>query len=371
MKTARNRKVGLQWGMWLCLICHSSILFIRFFLDHRDLWKGNDFELVQRSDIKTTTIGRHIVEKSFSDSYSAMVKFCSGEPELEGNLKYFTFLKCLEKFVKYRQHANYTSIKKKEPWWFDTMLRDSRDSNLHGVWHLLFFPDPALRMCVMEKGGSKQWRQVHCLANNATPELTGCIPFFESREDESQHGVFLRDPLDRFLSGFLDRCATSFYDKHCEPLSVFMDPATKLTGNFVGRDQRKLFEIFVETMPLKWNFHFYPQSFYCGGLYRYIDQYDFVGSMGTSFYSELTRFSNQYPKYEPSVRKIFPERNLTLNVGTETKAAQRVKEFYTPRTLRRVLEYMAIDYILLNISIPVWAEEMLASDTDDDAVGIR
>lgn len=387
--------IGIQLGLWMYLVAQSLVIFGRFVVDQHDLPSahvvvGNvrnqpqgvvvvnkltaertfgEPDSPQRPAIvsykPTKSIGMRIVDRAFNVSFAGMVDFCADEPEMAGDLKYFSFLKCLERFHKHRNHGNYTSIKRTTPWWFDTMIRDSRSAELHGRWHILHFPEPALRMCVAEKAGCKQWRQVHCIANNATPELTGCTPYFMG-VGEAQHGVFLRDPLERFLSGFLDKCTGLSFDPHCEPLSVFMDPVTKLTSNFVSHDHRKLFEIFVDAMPLKWNFHMYPQSFYCGGLYRLIGDYDFVGTMGTNFYTDVNRFVGQYPQYQAPVRELFPEKQLgAINMGTETKAAEKVKQFYTPRTLRRVLEYMAIDYVMLDLKIPLWAEEMLALDEEE------
>jgi hypothetical protein len=54
------------------------------------------------------------------------------------------------------------------------------------------------------------------------------------------------------------------------------------------------------------------------------------------------------------------------NQGVETSASSHVMEYYTPKTLRQVLEYVAIDYYLLNIPIPAWAERMLEQARDSD-----
>ena len=47
------------------------------------------------------------------------------------------------------------------------------------------------------------------------------------------------------------------------------------------------------------------------------------------------------------------------NHGTETSAVRRVKDFYTKKTVRRVLEYVSIDYVMLNLTIPEWANKIL------------
>ena len=47
------------------------------------------------------------------------------------------------------------------------------------------------------------------------------------------------------------------------------------------------------------------------------------------------------------------------NVGVETAAKSHVEEYYTPASVRRVLEYTAVDYVLLGMPVPDWAQRML------------
>ena len=51
--------------------------------------------------------------------------------------------------------------------------------------------------------------------------------------------------------------------------------------------------------------------------------------------------------------------NSNTNKGVETSASKQVMDYYTPHTVRRVLEYYAMDYTTLGLPIPKWAEEML------------
>jgi hypothetical protein len=259
------------------------------------------------------------------------------------------------------------------PWWFQTMLRDGgmAGRGLHAPWHVLHYSqqEPKIQQCVFEKGGTKKFRALHCLAINSTFTYTQVMWCYkeQTRPPGSQKVVFLRDPLDRFLSGFLDKCISYTREGHCEPTSVFHDNETGLVNDFL-KDQRKLFEIYVDTFPLQWNLHFFPQSLFCNGLYRDIADYSFIGNLGNDFYQDLRRLTEQYPALEHLVEKLFhmdENENVTLNQGVETKAASRTLKFYTPpRTVRRVLEYTAIDYVMLGLPIPSWAERMLAIDAN-------
>eukprot|EP00536_Pseudo-nitzschia_multiseries_P002998 jgi/Psemu1/284117/fgenesh1_pg.43_\ len=135
-------------------------------------------------------------------------------------------------------------------------------------------------------------------------------------------------------------------------------------------DKRRTFEAYVDTFPLTWNMHFLPQSFYCGGLYRTIGDYDFVGSMGETLYEDLSELESRYPGLAQGLESVFGlekrKRKSASNKkvpartgGIETGASEKVLEYYSPHTVRRVLEYYAVDYVALGLPIPGWAEELL------------
>jgi hypothetical protein len=87
--------------------------------------------------------------------------------------------------------------------------------------------------------------------------------------------------------------------------------------------------------------------------------------MGTNFYKELGRMGQRYgERVMNSLEDIF-HMNEALNEtnhGIERSASFHVLDFYTPKSTRRVLEYMAIDYVMFNLPIPEWAEEIIAKD---------
>ena len=353
----------------------------------------------------TASSGRRIVEEAYRNSFEVFESCAEDEP----------FSSCLQAIQQNlaetpqsvsgnaTDNSNTTTPAKDKPWWFHTMVRDALPKNntpspLFGFWHELTFSMPnnsdsnsnknLLKMCSMEKIGTKQWRKVQCKVNH--PEqtnLTGqpCnVPNDELPEtyDKNnphslfQHAhqfVFLRDPLERFLSGFLDKCKKGRKSEtHCEPLEVFHD-SDRMVEGFVEH-KRAFFEAYVDTLPLTWNMHFFPLSFYCDGLFRHLHEYSFVGHMGPNFYEDVHRFGQIYPQFtrlHSVLDEVFHlEKYLTSsenttsqkNVGVETAAASYVKEYYTGRTVRRVLEYMSIDYVRLGLSIPAWAQEMLDED---------
>jgi len=246
------------------------------------------------------------------------------------------------------------------PWWFRTVLRDASDGRgLHGSWHDLEFTStvPPTRMCTIEKVGTTQWRRVECLLNRSPFKPFKGQPCKVPLPDDGSKIVFLRDPLERFLSGYIDKCIKKKDQGHCEPADILHNKEG------VDRDRRAMFEMYVDTMALKWNMHFFPSSFYCGGLYRTLGSYDFVGTMDRNFYHDLGALGDKFgDNMTKALEQVFDvshqTRMNTSNVGKETRAPDLVRDYYSGRSIRRVLQYLSIDYVKLNLPVPGWAREM-------------
>jgi hypothetical protein len=184
--------------------------------------------------------------------------------------------------------------------------------------------------------------------------------FYQVRQKERNHSSwFILCALHsnafnffQFSRLYIDKCVVKSNQGHCQPVWEHVN----------GLDNQTLFEAYVNSFPIKWNMHFFPQSFYCDGLYRHLDSYDFVGRMSPSFYHDLEQLGRQFGGTLPAaLEKVFHisnKLNIT-NQGIETSASSLVLDYYTPKTLRQVLEYYAIDYVLLDIPIPDWAKQML------------
>jgi hypothetical protein len=329
------------------------------------------------------------------------------------------------------------------PWWYVTLLRDLPTNGNYGPWHTLDTsstrPNP-LRFCAIGKNACTEWRVVFRKMNaheycdddrddenvddgddddenddgegHGKPAVVACK---ESRlntratldDDDVQRSVFLRDPLERLLSGYLDKCVKPNNRKlqgHCEPNVVFgVDHLRWKEGKAANDDgkrssggggrasgppppqsdmtsvlkdhEREMFASYVDLLPLKWNVHFVPQSFACD-LYRNFDTYDFVGIMGRDFARELDRMARRYGgslpdalddafKYRSNlVNETFVDNNVGSDKAHGTKAPAKVHRYYSPRAVRRALEYLSIDYVALGLEVPSWAREMLRDDAD-------
>jgi len=282
------------------------------------------------------------------------------------------------------------------PWWFQTLLRDVPINGAFGFWHHFSTTSttPPIKFCAIGKNGSTEWRKIFKALN--APEFKGLQKSkFNTRTQLSKdvpQTVFLRDPLERLLSAYLDKCVKDFVRKsqgHCEPNAIFASdwmakadkkPADDKTVislpilfDAAQNADKEMFAAYVDIFPLKWNVHFVTQAIFCD-LYRNIDNYD-VFFMGKSFMSELARMSSRYGGLLPQALNdafqykshIGNKTNASEgNVGADnshgTKAPTKVAKYYSPRAVRRALEYLSIDYVTLKLEVPEWAREMLRED---------
>jgi hypothetical protein len=267
------------------------------------------------------------------------------------------------------------------------MLRDADPKNkkdpLFGSWHFVNVVNPPMQLCSIEKVACTEWRAVGCTLNKKMGSKNCCSHASDKPGKDAPRAVFLRDPLERFLSGFMDKCVDPEMRKeeHCEPAAIccsnLMSRTAQSPDNLVEElliNPLVMFEACVDTLPLKWNLHFFPESLNCGGLFREIQNYDFVGHMGKDFYADLRAIGQ---RHGDNFTQQATENAFKVNLRGETnitrmalkkdndrlrKASKRLEEFYTPRTLRRVLEHMSIDCVKLGLPIPEWAEEMLQKE---------
>lgn len=397
----------------------NLVIFFNYFIDHfyeNSLLLQSTSKTPRRCEPSAArSLSEKIIEKTFYDTYSILLEKC---PINTINKESFTL--CLSR-INLDNNNNATNSNKQSnnlPWWFHTMIRDAKSYNigLDGEWHTLTSNEPHnIRMCSIEKVASSQWRRLFCALNNQTTDYYSpkicepeeISPSSKNVQDNvatsSSSFVFFRDPLERFLSGYINKCLSEQFrtkEKHCEPHALFEDfHSENSVLNKLTTNKKQLFAAYVDSMPYKWNVHFFPQSLYCDGIYRYLNDdtdstYDFIGNMGiTNFYNDLQRFIQRYAttannkgtttsSFEEIVNNIFEVKGSLFNsnklekiqhIDTNTKpqkekmsSSKHVKEYYTPSSLRKALEYFSIDYMLLNMTIPDWVDEMLLEDDGND-----
>ena len=331
-----------------------------------------------KTSSRTESVAERIIRQSFDATYAQLTAI-NCPKRLRAGACYQTLLR------RTRPATGEPPL----PWWFRTVLQQSTIIASQW-WMLLKSNDPPLRQCQLPKVGSKQWSVfMHMMNGDPNPNHPDSKNTTNSwnergKNDAGPKFVVLRDPLERYLSAFLDKCANSksVWQKHCEPWDVFRPDSGNVMMKELKDDDRVLFEAFVNASPLKWNMHFLPQALLCDGLYRTIHEYDYVARMGPSFHSDLQKMGLMFgTKADDAMQEIFDYKTklkeekeddsnkgdvrysnkVLLRLGS-VQASEKVEKFYTPALVRKVLEYTAIDYVLLNMTVPGWAEEMLRQE---------
>lgn len=354
----------------------------------------------------------YIIRKSYLNSYAHILQCNNSTTEKN----------CLMQTL---QHFNPTTETAKRalppvPWWFQTLLRDTVANGAYGFWHHFSTTNPAFNFCTIEKVGTTEWRRVFCdlnedeCPNNGGNYPSHCVSGLPGRKcafktkknvpKDAPHAVFLRDPLERLLSAFLDKCTkpnVRKHEKHCESicklffhksfapnflslLLIVGEPNEVFNTDGWGKKKivptkeieenpKQFFAAYLDVMPLAWNVHFIPQALYCD-LYRTINtDYAFVGDMGKEFMVDLERMANQFKGRMPfQLDKTFGyvkgvEAKRFNNTGNSnnhaTHAPEKVAQYYTAASVRKGLEYLSIDYVTLGLEVPEWARAMLRDDT--------
>ena len=290
------------------------------------------------------------------------------------------------------------------PWWVQTMLRDGLDprSGLRGGWHTLAARS-STAICTTEKTGTSNWRHYMCLLHGGkdgagggcAPGCGGCNPsivtqaqaFVNNRRlqgDQLIRGlhdqsnwltfVFLRDPIERFVSGYLDKCSDPRHargEKHCEPLLLFLNGTDSEALSTLPLQHMQL-GAYIDTCPLKWNLHFFPQSLYCDDLGRSLRRYTFRGTMNDSISQQVGALSKiidarasaagAAPSDAASRAAAMAFKAPSVNQLNKhaTNAVSKISRIVvTAGAARRLLEYFAIDYVELALDLPGWLAELL------------
>jgi len=209
-----------------------------------------------------------IIRRSFDQSYARMLP-CDDNPSwMKGRETAIIAKQCMQRTRDYITSGNVTV-----PWWFQTLLRDitGRGGGVFGPWHHFDTTEPLLNFCTIDKVATSEWRKVFCELNKAdcvnnTEGSCGrkkcAFRTLQTMPEEAPWAVFVRDPLERLLSGFLDKCQNGKREGHCEPNVVFnpMDrlkngkniPYPNLLDSIGGEGKDKLmFGAYVDVLPLK------------------------------------------------------------------------------------------------------------------------
>ena len=143
-----------------------------------------------------------IIQRSYAKSYAHILPCDKDRPSRKS---------CIQKTVDYfntpNAGGNYTHVPS-IPWWFQTLLRDLPTSGAYGFWHHFSTTEPTFNFCTIGKVATTEWRRVFCKLNADDCKVPGSCGkrgcSWRTKKEMPENApwaVFLRDPLERLLSG--------------------------------------------------------------------------------------------------------------------------------------------------------------------------
>mmetsp|Transcript_4225 Transcript_4225/g.8172 ORF Transcript_4225/g.8172 Transcript_4225/m.8172 type:complete len:276 (+) Transcript_4225:626-1453(+) len=176
------------------------------------------------------------------------------------------------------------------------------------------------------------------------------------RDPDWHKALFYREPLERFLSAFLDKCVYDLYVPDDKEKFYHCNKAFGVHGGIeFGDAVRRLRGITNIRDP-----HFVPQNRHCGGrgiakvihLFKTVEQLN--GDVRNKVRSMLEKFDLSGEQFDA----VYPK------TGTkhETDSTSLMQKYYTrdrPELVSSVINFYFEDYTVFNISLPEFAWEAL------------
>jgi len=157
--------------------------------------------------------------------------------------------------------------------------------------------------------------------------------------------VFIRDPLERFLSAFLNKC-DGRGDSNClqntdgKPFAIAIQNSVK--------------------MAMPWsNTHWNLQSEHCE-LQKRIHEYNFISLMQPSTFTDNAMCLMSLGNLTQYASNAIGELTFTTQVNPTLKTKNHfsaLKKFYTPEAARAVMELYKTDYDLFKVPEPAWIND--------------
>ena len=264
----KRRRFTKQFALPLLIIVFSLVIGSLNFRWRTELRSVHEYILsaTEGYDDEASDIIRNSYERTYAHILPCDADAPSGKACMNKTLQYFN------PSTNDDDDDNSDSIPS-IPWWFQTLLRDiTQNIGAYGSWHQFSTTTPSLNFCTIAKVGTTEWRNVFCQLNaqDCAPNplqkcgKTKCAwQTKQAMPEDAPWAVFLRDPLERLLSGFLDKCYTPLTRKmehHCEPNVIFNpEPNLKdvrgkvypsLTDHVMDKD-KQMFAAYVDVLPLK------------------------------------------------------------------------------------------------------------------------
>lgn len=236
---------------------------------------------------------------------------------------------------------------------------------------LFVYPRSNISMCIIEKDGCTSWLTIFNKLThnklNIKSAWYGIVPFHWSETNatdvfsnpQSTRIVWVREPLERFLSGFLDKCA-NFHDFNYYHICGFHWNRTQSPGFPLSQAQAW----FRANHTLKeLDSHFTPQAWHCE-LSTRLHEYNVIGLMSKANFSRdagciLERANLAYLNEKGGDEKGgLPFFTDVQNQGDlEDQNTEILKKFFTKEFALYMMDLYKEDYDLFRIKRPTWVNE--------------
>ena len=184
--------------------------------------------------------------------------------------------------------------------------------------------------------------------------------------------VFIRDPLKRLMSGFIDKCVITKDKNHCPKKYITNkhDNQTNIKKKFEMFVSNLHDRVFIEKNIYNIDKHFKPQFYVCH-MFDLIETFDFI-----LFYDKIHFLSNlkyilkQIILHNEKIRNIDIDSYIEkkyfqddenvdrLNVKTQEAQLQLLSSYFTKQTAMKALEIYSLDYQWLPLSPPLWIQNL-------------
>ena len=250
---------------------------------------------------------------------------------------------------------------------------------------LFVYPPNRFAFCTMPKTGCTQWVEVlgKILRDDPTYDYRDYhLPQksqdkFHLRQNpraiqqifqspNSTRAVFIREPMARFLSAFLDKC----FGKHCDNKLCYarsfhnIPPGTPITF-------RQALDWILHPGTLvdgTMNAHYQPQTFMCGLSHpdALHSMYNIVAYLDKKTVSKdaacimeragLTRYNTRGGGPEEDPFWVSLTEIPIFNYRPANQEEENLKRFFTPELARQFMEKYRVDYETLHIPEPAWVQ---------------
>lgn len=243
----------------------------------------------------------------------------------------------------------------------------------HGSFYtgLYVNEDAHFAFCLMEKNGCSEWSaELAKLQYNDTTINTAhygiCNKFWDERaaekvfrDPQAVRAVFVRDPLERFLSAYLNKC----FQRNCTSNYCLMRNTTKLGVPVLFH---RAVDWLSEVNMSKQDAHFKLQSQHCE-LYRRVHEYTHIGLYEHDTFAHDSRCLLKKAGLKRLDTRGTESNERFWNVGAPEGASnaheqfsptnEYLKRFYTPEAAKQAYEIFKADYEIFNIPKPNWMED--------------